>query len=89
MWSDGNSFLPRLKIVQDATMVTTSPRQLDRWERFRVWVENLADRAGVYYHFPRVRRTETKPSTQVIRMGDTLICHPVIARAIRDWTTVP
>lgn len=34
------------------------PRKLTRWERFRVWVEDLADRADCCYHFPRVQRTE-------------------------------
>lgn len=34
------------------------PRKLTRWECFRVWIENLADRAEVYYHYTRVKRTE-------------------------------
>lgn len=35
-----------------------APRKLTRWERFRVWVEDLADRADIDYHYPRVKRAE-------------------------------
>jgi len=49
-------FAPRF-FVSDYLPAAT-PRKLTRWERFRVWVEDLADRADVYYYYPRVKRVE-------------------------------
>lgn len=56
------------------------PRKLTRWERFRVWVEGLADRAEVYYHYPRVKRTEPTPAYLI---GHDLYVSPRAAAAIR------
>lgn len=57
LWQSGNLYSGLPVIVSDY-LPDERPRVLTRWERFRVWVEDLADRAEVYYHYPRVRRTE-------------------------------
>lgn len=74
----GLCFPPRV-VVSDYLPVE-QPRKLTRWERFRVWVENLADRAEVYYHYPRVKRTEPTPAYLI---GDRLYVTPRTAAAIR------
>lgn len=57
---DGLGFSPR--VIVSNYLPNEQPCKLTRWERFRVWVENLADRAEVYYHYPRVKRTEPGPA---------------------------
>lgn len=53
-------------------------------ERFRMWVESLADRAEVYYHYKRVERVEVKPLSKVILMNGKYYCHPLMATKIRQ-----
>lgn len=55
-----------LRVHPTSYLPAEQPRKLTRWERFRVWVEDLADRAEVYYHYPRVKRTETAPAAYLI-----------------------
>jgi hypothetical protein len=74
---------PSFRIVADPSMVTTEPRLLSRWERVRVWLEDLAFRSDLVWPFPRVQRTATKPSPEIIRMGDMLVCHPSMVERIR------
>lgn len=74
---------PSFRIVVDPSMVITELRSLSRWERARVWFEDLADRAGLAWPFPRVQRTVTKPSSQITRVGDMLVCHPSMVERIR------
>jgi hypothetical protein len=57
-WKDLWHFSSPFPIIVTDYLPAEQPRKLTRWERFRVWVEDLADRADVYYHYPRVRRTE-------------------------------
>lgn len=80
--------LPGISIVESPHLVTTRPRVLSHWERFRVWVESLADRAEVYYHYPRVARTVTEPSNKIVLMGGVFYCHPAMARKLRETLKV-
>lgn len=74
---------PSFRIVVDPSMVITEPRPLSRWERARAWLEDLAFMSDLVWPFPCVQRSVTKPSPQIIRMGDMLICHPSMVERIR------
>lgn len=75
---------PRMRLISVPSMVTTEARTLTRWERFRVWVESLADRAEILYHYPRVQRTVTKPMSKVVIIGDRVYCHPAVIQQLRE-----
>ena len=81
--------LPSMPIVESPHLVTTRTRVLSRWEKFRVRVESLADRAEVYYHYPRVARTVTEPSNKIVLMGGVFYCHPTMAQKLRETLRLP
>lgn len=76
--------LTHLTIIESPHLTETRVLTLAGWSRFRAWVEDLAARAGFSYPFPRVRRSETVPSSKVLVMGSRVFCHPATARQIRD-----
>lgn len=77
----------RTVVVSDAYLPAERPRKLTRWERFRVWVEDLADRADCYYHYPRVKRTEPAPAGYLFGRN-LLVVRSDAAVAIRNnYTT--
>jgi hypothetical protein len=77
-----------IPVVESPYLVTTRTRVLSRWEKFRVWVESLADRAEIYYHYPRVARTVTEPSNKIVLMGGVFYCHPVMSQRLREMLRV-
>lgn len=78
-----------LPVVLSENLTVSTPRALSRWERFRVWVEGLADRAEVYYHFPRVQRVEVKPSPDALLIGERLYMHPATWARLRSIGVAP
>ncbi len=81
--SDLASLAPGLTIIETPHLTETRMLALSRWGRFRAWIEGLTDRADLQYPFPRIRRSETVPSSKVLVMGSRLVCHPDVARQIR------
>lgn len=77
--------LYEIAIIESPHLTTTRTLELSRWDRFRIWIENLADEADVYYHFPRVQRAITEPVRKVFRIGNRFYCHPSIAAELRKW----
>lgn len=75
---------PNIPIVETPHLVITRTRVLSIWEKFRVWIESLADRAEIYYHYPRVVRTVIEPSNKILFMNGAFYCHPTTARKLRQ-----
>lgn len=78
-------FASRLKIITSNLLTVSTPKPLSLFERFRVWVESLADRAEVYYHYPRVQRSILRPDPKAYLLDShTLVCHPAVYFKIRN-----
>jgi hypothetical protein len=73
--------LPRV-IVSDF-LPDEQQRRLTRRERFWVWIEDLCDRAEIYYYGPKIKRTEPAPSYLI---GHDLYVTRRTAAAIRIVT---
>lgn len=73
-----------LRLVTSEHITKSYPRKLTRVEAWRCLVEDAFGRVRVRYPFPRVRRTEERPLATFYRVGGTLLCHPALARDLRD-----
>lgn len=71
------------RVIVSEHLTETIVRELGWFERFRVWLEDITDSANLHYPWPRVRRTEVRPRKDLIIMGDTIFCHPIMLDHIR------
>jgi hypothetical protein len=73
------------RLLTSEYLTRTVPCDLSRWQAFRVWLEDAWGLAGLEYFWPRVQRSRTEPSPEILLMGDDLaVCHPAMVPRLRE-----
>lgn len=65
-------------IIVDERLIKTFILELSRWQKFKVYIENLAEKSGIAYPFQKVRRSVIGPADYILFVDGTIICHPSV-----------